>query len=117
MKKVRRTKVEQIKRIIIALVLCIMFTAIRRPTPNQKGSAGEHGTMCVTWVGNISAGLQESSGENPMLRSHIDHCLETWLCIQNLQRGTIRRRQWQSWKAHGTIEEMVMATVQMGEYM
>jgi hypothetical protein len=45
MKKVRRTKVEQIKRIIIARVLCILVTEIRPPTPNQKGSAGEHGTM------------------------------------------------------------------------
>ena len=34
-----------------------------------------------------------------------------------LQRGTIHRRQWQSWKAHEDIEEMVMATVQMGEYV
>ena len=52
-----------------------------------------------------------------MLRSDIDHCLETWLCVQNLQRGTIRRRQWHSWKAHENIEKMLMATVQVGEYV
>jgi len=34
-----------------------------------------------------------------------------------LQRGTIHQSQWQSWKAHENVEEMVMATVQMGEYV
>jgi hypothetical protein len=64
MKRVRRTKVEQIKRIVIALVLPSLVTEIRPPTPNRKRiSASEHGTMSVTWVGNISAGLQESRGE------------------------------------------------------
>jgi hypothetical protein len=58
MKRARRTKVEQITRIIIA-----MATGILRPTPNDKGSAGEHGTMSETWFGNVSAGLQESCGE------------------------------------------------------
>jgi len=38
-------------------------------------------------------------------------------CVYSLQRGTIHRRQWQSWKAHNEIEEMVMAIVQMGEYV
>jgi hypothetical protein len=61
MKKVRRTKVEQIKRIIIALP--VVTTDIRNPAPNQKDSVGEHSTMSETWVGNISAGLQESCGE------------------------------------------------------
>ena len=64
MKMVRRTKVEQIERIIIARVLRILVT-IRLPAPNQKGSAGEYGSMPVTWTGNISAGLQESYGEIP----------------------------------------------------
>jgi hypothetical protein len=64
MKKVRRTKVEQIERIVISLVLRSLVTEIRSPTPNQKGiSTGKHRTMSETWVGNISAGLQESRGE------------------------------------------------------
>jgi hypothetical protein len=42
-----------------------LVTEIRHPAPNQKDSAGEHGTMSVTWVGNISAGLQESCGKIP----------------------------------------------------
>jgi hypothetical protein len=57
MKKVRRTKVEQVKRIVIAPVLCLLVIGIRSPTPNQKSSAGEHGTMSETWAGNVSAGL------------------------------------------------------------
>ena len=61
MKKVGRTKVEQIKRVIIAL--CILVTEIRPPTPGQKDSAGEHGSMSVTWVRDVSACLQESCGE------------------------------------------------------
>ena len=52
-----------------------------------------------------------------MLRLHIDHFLETRSCVQDLQRGTIRRRQWQSWKAHEKVEEMATATVRMGEYV
>ena len=56
-KNVQRTKVEQIKRIVMALVLRILVTEIRLPTPNQKGSAGEHGTMSVTWTGNVPARL------------------------------------------------------------
>ena len=60
MNNVGRTKVEQIKRIIIARSRA---TIIRRPTPNQKDSAGGYGTMSVTWAGNISARLQESCGE------------------------------------------------------
>ena len=32
-----------------------------------------------------------------------------------LQRGIIHRRQWQSWKAHENVEEMVMAIFQ-GKY-
>ena len=63
MKRVRRTKVEQITRIII-------IRTILSPTPNDKGSAGEHGTMSETWAGNVSAGLQESCGEIPC-RYHI----------------------------------------------
>jgi hypothetical protein len=66
MKKVRHTKVEQIKRIIIALAWCFLvtdYTELRRPTPNQKGSAGEHGMMSVTWAWNVSAGIYESCGE------------------------------------------------------
>jgi hypothetical protein len=70
MKKAQRTKVEQIERIVIALLLRSLITKIRPPTPNHKGSAGEHDTMSVTWVGNISAGLQESRGEVPC-RDHI----------------------------------------------
>jgi hypothetical protein len=63
MKKVQHTKVEQIKRIIVQ-VLCIPVTVNhRRPTPNHKGSAGEHGTMSKTWAGNVPAGLQASCGE------------------------------------------------------
>jgi hypothetical protein len=58
MKKVRRTKIEQIKRIITAL-----STIVTRPTPNQKGSAGENRTMSATWVGSVSPGLQEGRGE------------------------------------------------------
>jgi hypothetical protein len=48
-----------------------------------------------------------------VLRSHIDHCLETWIRVHNLQRGTIRRRRWHSWKVHENLEEMVIATVRM----
>jgi len=63
-KKVWRTKVEQIKRVIITMVvLCILVTEIRHPAPNQKDSAGKDGTMPVTWAGNVSACLQESFGE------------------------------------------------------
>ena len=57
MEKVRRTKIEQIKRIITALSI------VTRPTQNQKDSAGEHGTMSETWAGDVSAGLQKSCGE------------------------------------------------------
>jgi hypothetical protein len=49
------------------------------------------------------------------LRSHIDHYLETWIRVHNLQRGAIRRRY--SWKVHEILEEMVMATVRMGEHV
>ena len=74
MKEVRRTKVKQmqIKIIIIALILFILpaVTQIRNPTPNEKGSVGEHSTMCETWFGNISARLQERCGEIPC-RGHI----------------------------------------------
>ena len=54
-----------------------------------------------------------------MLRSHINHCLYGHrhgrvLC---LQRGTIHRRQWQLWKAHEDVEEMVTAIVRIGEYV
>jgi hypothetical protein len=72
MKEVRRTKVEQIKRIIIALIFFILppVTQIRNPAPNEKGSVGEHSTMSETWFGNISAGLQERCGEIPC-RDHI----------------------------------------------
>ena len=67
MKRVRRTKVEQIKRIIIIPVqdLCILVIEFHTPTPNQNGSAGEHSTMSETWAGNISTGLQESREEIP----------------------------------------------------
>ena len=65
MKKVRRTKVEQIERIIIARVFCIMVTEICLPAPNQKGIVGDHGSMSVTWTGNISTCLQECRGETP----------------------------------------------------
>ena len=50
-----------------------------------------------------------------MLRLHIVHCVYGRVIC--LQRGTIHRRQWQSWKAHGNIEEMVMVTVRMGEHV
>ena len=62
MKTVRRTKIEQIKRITTAHFFFILVT---RPTPNQKGSAGKHETMSVTWAGNVSLGLQEGCGEIP----------------------------------------------------
>ncbi len=50
-----------------------------------------------------------------MLRTHIDRCVECR--VHNLQRGTIRQRQWQSWKAYDHIEEMVMASVLIGEHV
>ncbi len=50
-----------------------------------------------------------------MLRTHIDHRVESR--VHNLQRGTIRRWQSQSWKAHNHIEEMAMATVLRGEHV
>ena len=49
----------------MTLILYIPVTEIRLATPNQKGSAGEHGTMPVAGAGNISAGLQESCGKIP----------------------------------------------------
>jgi len=48
-----------------------------------------------------------------VLRTHIDRCVESRM--HNLQRGTTRQRQWQSWKAHDEIEEMAIATVLMGD--
>ena len=92
MKMVQRTKVEQIKRIIIASVLYILVTDNRPPAPNQKGCAREHGTMCETWAGATSplVKCKRELWRNPVLRSHIDHCLETWFC---LQREIIHRRQ------------------------
>ena len=51
-----------------------------------------------------------------MSRSHIDHCVY-YRRVFYLQRGTIHRWQWHSWKVHGHIEEMVMETVQMGEHV
>ena len=65
MKRVRRTKVEQIEGIIIAQVLRILVTEICLPAPNEKGSAGDHASMSITWTGNVSTGLQESRGEIP----------------------------------------------------
>jgi hypothetical protein len=35
----------------------------------------------------------------------------------DLQKGTIHRQQWQSWKGHEYIEEMVMATVRIWEHV
>ena len=61
MEIVRRTKIEQIKRIISADTASSV--TVTRPTRNQKDSAGEHGTMSVTWAGDVSAGLQKSCGE------------------------------------------------------
>jgi hypothetical protein len=52
-----------------------------------------------------------------VLRSHIDHCLETWICVHNLQRGTIRRRGWHSWKVHEPFEERVTAIVRTGKHV
>jgi hypothetical protein len=52
-----------------------------------------------------------------VLISHIDHCLKPWKRVHNLQRGTTRWRRWHLWKVYENIEEMVMATVQMGEYV
>jgi hypothetical protein len=52
-----------------------------------------------------------------VLRSRIDHCLETWICVHNLQREAIRWRRWHSWKVHKHFDEMVMATVRMGEHV
>jgi hypothetical protein len=63
MKRVRRTKVEQIRRIIIVPVSCILVIEFHHPTPNQKGNAGEHSTKSETWTGNISTGLQERVAE------------------------------------------------------
>ena len=53
-----------------------------------------------------------------MWRSHIDHYV-VYGHVFCLQKRTIHRRQWQSWKAHEkkNIEEMVMATVLIGEYV
>ena len=48
-----------------------------------------------------------------MLRSHIDRCV--YGRVFCLQRGTIHRRQWPSWKAHENLEEMAIATVRRGE--
>jgi len=50
-----------------------------------------------------------------VLRTHIDRSV--YGRVSNHQRGTIRQRECQSWKAHDYIEEMVMATVLMGEYV
>jgi hypothetical protein len=50
-----------------------------------------------------------------VLRSYIDHRI--YRRVYCLQRGTIHRRWWQSWKAHENFEEMVMATVQMGAHV
>jgi hypothetical protein len=47
------------------------------------------------------------------LKLHTDHCVYGRMFC--LQRETIHRRQWQSWKAHNNLEEMVMATVRIGE--
>ena len=52
-----------------------------------------------------------------MLRSHIDHCLETWICVDNLQRGTIHRRQWLSGKVSENCEKMARATARMEEHV
>jgi hypothetical protein len=51
------------------------------------------------------------------LRAHIDHCLEPCICVHNLQRGTIRRRRWHSWKVNEHFEEMVMTIVRVGEHV
>ena len=48
-----------------------------------------------------------------MLRSNIDHCLETRSCVHNLQRGTIRQPRLQSGKVHENLEKFVMTTVRM----
>ena len=37
--------------------------------------------------------------------------------MHNLQRGTIRRRRWHLGKVHEHVEEMVMATVRVGEHV
>jgi hypothetical protein len=51
-----------------------------------------------------------------VLISHINHCLKS-RSIHNLQRVTTRRRRWHLWKVYDNIEELVMATVRMGEHV
>ena len=51
-----------------------------------------------------------------MLISHIGHFLEAWNVSQNPQRGTTRQRR-HSWKVYENLEEMVMATVLIGDYV
>ena len=52
-----------------------------------------------------------------MLISHIHHCLESWNRDHNLRRGTTRQQLWHSWKVNDNCEEMVMATVRLGDYV
>ena len=59
----------------------------------------------------------EELRRNPVLRSHINRCLETRGCVNNLQRRTIHQRQWHSWKVHENREEVVMTTVRMGKHV
>jgi len=50
-----------------------------------------------------------------VLRSHIHRSGKSR--SHNLQKETVRRGQWQSWKANDYIEEMVMASVLIGEHV
>jgi hypothetical protein len=90
MKPTRRTKVGQINRIIIAVVLCILVTEIRQPTPNQKDSAHEHGTMSTTWVGNVSVckGVVEKACVEITYKSLLQDR------VHSLQSETIRQQRW-----------------------
>jgi hypothetical protein len=54
-----------------------------------------------------------------VLRSYVDRRIycRVYQGVYCLQRGTIHRRQWRSWKVHNNIGEMVMAMVRIGEHV
>ena len=113
MKEVRRTKVEQIKRVIIALIFFILpaVTRIRNTAPNQRVVLVST-AQCPKRGSGISADLQERCREIPC-RDHIQ--LIAYSVGSNASRGSIRRWRRYSWKVYEHVEEIVMMAVQMRE--
>ena len=61
--KIRRAKIEEVKRIILWLSWHLLTACICVPAPNKQDAADERAGVSDTWAGNLSTGLQESCGQ------------------------------------------------------